>query len=49
MDDKVQKDLPVWDLHCWRVIVPPAAPLLIVMSPSAVINVSEAAAGSQCV
>lgn len=37
-------DLPVWDLHCWRVSVPPAAPSLIVMSPSVVIGVSEAAA-----
>lgn len=30
-------------------IVPPAAPSLIVMSPSVVMRVSEAAAGSQCV
>lgn len=47
-----KQDLPVWDLHCWRVTVPPAAPLAdsSLMSPSAVIRVSEAAAaGSQCV
>lgn len=36
------QDLPAWDLHCWRVIVPPAAPSLIVMSPSEEMRVSEA-------
>lgn len=44
------EDLTCAEIHIVDgLIVPPAAPSLIVMSPSVVMRVSEAAAGSQCV